>query len=302
MPNLSEKVSTALQEVRILVLGSQILLGFQFHAIFQPKFATLSTPLQILDGVAYGLMLASVILFLSPSSFHRLAEHADDTARLHRFTTRIAAIGLLPLAACLGLDECLVATVIVGTSEAVTIGCLLSVAAIVAWYGIGLMRRRKPRAAPSEEVMHTPVSEKIRTLGTEIRVVLPGAQALLGFQFSAFFSDAFEHLTDASKAIHFASVTGMAIVVLLLMAPAAFHRIATGGDDTKEVNVFGSYSMLAAMLLLAASLAGEFYVVLATTTKSDVVAVSASLIAFAIAYGLWFAFPLLVRRRGVRVG
>jgi uncharacterized protein involved in response to NO len=150
--------------------------------------------------------------------------------------------------------------------------------------------------------MHTPVSEKIRTLGTEIRVVLPGAQALLGFQFSAFFSDAFEHLTDASKAIHFASVTGMAIVVLLLMAPAAFHRIATGGDDTKEVNVFGSYSMLAAMLLLAASLAGEFYVVLATTTKSDVIAVSASLIAFAIAYGLWFAFPLLVRRRGVRVG
>jgi hypothetical protein len=302
MPDLSDKVSTALQEVRILILGSELLLGFQGHAVFRPKFATLPASLQALDGVAYALILATAILFLSPGSFHRLAEHADDTARLHRFTTRIAEIGLLPFGVCLGLDEFLIASVVAPASEAITIGCLLTLAAILAWYGIGLMRRRRRRASRLEEVVNTPIDEKIRTLGTEIRVVLPGAQALLGFQFAAFFTDAFDKLTDASKAIHFASTTVMTIVVILLMAPAAFHRIATGGDNAREVHVFGSHSMLWAMTFLALSMAGECYVIIETTMKSTAIALSASLIALALAYGLWFVFPFLVRRRGVRVG
>jgi hypothetical protein len=86
------------------------------------------------------------------------------------------------------------------------------------------------------------------------------------------------------------------------MAPAAFHRIATRGDDTSEVNTFGSYAMLGAMLVLALSMAGECYVVIETTAHSTFIALVAALVALAVAYGLWFGIPLTVRRRRASAG
>jgi hypothetical protein len=301
MPGLSDKVTAALQEVRILILGSEILLGFQFQAVFQSKFDSLPASARALDGLAFGLMLAAVILLISPGSFHRLAESGDDTARLHRLTTRLAALALLPFAVCIGLDEYIVAGKIVSPSAALAAGCLLKAAAFIAWYAIALVRRRGSRPIETEQIVRTSIKEKIRTLGTEIRVVLPGAQALLGFQFSAFLSDAFERLPGTAKAVHFASVTIMAITVILLMAPAAFHRIATGGEDTREVDVFGAYVMLAAMFCLALSMAGEFHVVLVMVSSSPAIPIVFPIGAVVAAYGLWFGWPLLARRRPVSI-
>jgi hypothetical protein len=298
MPSLSDKVTTALQEARILILGSQILLGFQFQAVFQPKFSELPEAARLLDAVAYGLMLIAAILFLVPGSFHRLAEGGNDTVRLQRLTTSMATFALLPFGACLGIDEYIIAGKILDDTLAIVSGFFLAAAAFAAWYGIELIRRRPSRdQLEEEEIMRTSLKEKIRTLGTEIRVVLPGAQALLGFQFAAFLSDAFERLSAGTQAVHFASVTTMAIAVVLLMAPAAFHRIATGGDDTREVDVFGAYAMLAAMFFLGISLAGDFYVVLMIVTGNAALAILCPIAALCAAFGLWFGFPLAARQR-----
>ena len=298
MPSLSDKVTTALQEVRILILGSQILLGFQFHAVFQPKFSQLPETARVLDCVAYGLMLAAAILFLVPGSFHRLAEGGNDTLRLHRLTTSMAASALLPFGVCLGIDEYIVAGKILGEPFAAAAGLLLACVAFIAWYVIELIRReRDAKRQDGEEIVRTSLKEKIRTLGTEIRVVLPGAQALLGFQFAAFLSDVFDRLPEISKAVHFASVTTMAIAIVLLMAPAAFHRIATGGDDTKEVDLFGTYAMLGAMFFIGISMAGDFYVVLMIVTGAPTLAIACPIAALTIAFALWFGFPLAARRR-----
>ena len=40
---LDRKVKTALNETRLLILGAQVLLGFQFEAFFQDGFSELST-------------------------------------------------------------------------------------------------------------------------------------------------------------------------------------------------------------------------------------------------------------------
>jgi len=301
MPSLSDKVSAALQEIRILILGSEILLGFQFEAVFQPKFEALLLHARILDALAFALMMLAVILLLSPGSFHRLAESGNDTLRLHRVTTRMAELALLPFGACLGIDEFIVTSKVAGDVVAVVAGIILAAAAFFAWYGIELICKRRVRAA-MEEIVETSIKEKIRTLSTEIRVVLPGAQALLGFQFSAFLTDSFEKLAGTTKAVHFASVTAMAIAVILLMAPAAFHRIATGGDDTEEVDKFGVYAMLIAMVFLIASMAGDFHVVLLMVTGSQPLAVVCPIVAVIVALALWFGLPLVARRRPVAVG
>ncbi len=41
MVELKDKIQNALDESRMLVLGSQILLGFQFRAAFEPGFNNL---------------------------------------------------------------------------------------------------------------------------------------------------------------------------------------------------------------------------------------------------------------------
>ena len=50
--SLSAKVKTSLDETRTLMLGAQILLGFQFHAAFQQRFDDLLPKAKAMDAVA----------------------------------------------------------------------------------------------------------------------------------------------------------------------------------------------------------------------------------------------------------
>ena len=62
---------------------------------------------------------------------------------------------------------------------------------------------------------------------TELRVVLPGAQALFGFQVIAVLTDRFGELSTASQAIHAASMGSVAIAIVLLIAA---KDVSYGGD------------------------------------------------------------------------
>src|SRR5205814_9585528 len=55
MPSLEKKIENVLQECRILILGTQVLLGLQFSAYFEGGFAKLPFSSQILDLVALAL-------------------------------------------------------------------------------------------------------------------------------------------------------------------------------------------------------------------------------------------------------
>ena len=57
---LSKKVKIALDETRILILGAQILLGFQFRGVFSDGYEQLPSQARYLDGVALGLMVCVV--------------------------------------------------------------------------------------------------------------------------------------------------------------------------------------------------------------------------------------------------
>jgi len=53
---LSKKVKIALDETRMLILGAQILLGFQFRGPFSDGFDQLPTGARYLAGLALGFM------------------------------------------------------------------------------------------------------------------------------------------------------------------------------------------------------------------------------------------------------
>jgi hypothetical protein len=60
----------------------------------------------------------------------------------------------------------------------------------------------------------------------EARMVVPGLQALFGFQLIAIFNRRFETLSFRTQALHLAALFLTTISIALIMAPAAYHRIA----------------------------------------------------------------------------
>src|SRR5262245_42048840 len=99
-----DKLGAALNEARMLVLGAQIVLGFQFEAIFQHKFSDLPRSVQGLTAVAVVLIVLALGLLLAPVPYHRLVAGGNNTAETRRFTTRMVAVAPLPFAACISLD------------------------------------------------------------------------------------------------------------------------------------------------------------------------------------------------------
>ena len=143
----------------------------------------------------------------------------------------------------------------------------------------------------------TPLETRIKQVLTEARVVLPGAQALLGFQFVAMLTDAFEKLPRTLQYLHLASLGLIALCVVLLMAPAAFHRIVERGEDTERLHRFSSTMVLAAMVPLALGIAGDFYIVLDKVLDSPTVAIALAVSSLVMFFGLWFGLTLALRAR-----
>jgi hypothetical protein len=135
---------------------------------------------------------------------------------------------------------------------------------------------------------------------TEARVVLPGAQALLGFQFAAILMDAFTKLPKTSQVLHLVSLGLIATSIIFLMAPAAFHRLVERGEDTDRMHRFASAMVICAMVPLALGIAADFYVVLAKVLDSTTLALSLSLASLIFFYGLWFGLMLVARVRATR--
>jgi hypothetical protein len=65
---LERKTKIALDETRLLILGAQILLGFQFIATFQDLFADLSPPVRDLHAAAQFLMVACIGFLIAPAA------------------------------------------------------------------------------------------------------------------------------------------------------------------------------------------------------------------------------------------
>ena len=109
---------------------------------------------------------------------------------------------------------------------------------------------------------NTSLNERITQMLTEARVVLPGVQTLLGFQLISVISQSFERLPTSSKLVHAVSLGCITVAVILLMAPAAYHRIVFSGQDADEVHRVGGWFVTCATIPLAFGLASDVYVVL----------------------------------------
>jgi hypothetical protein len=150
---------------------------------------------------------------------------------------------------------------------------------------------------PREGSEPTPLHARIEQMLTEARVILPGAQALLGFQLVITITQSFDQLSDTSKLVHAVSLGLLALTIILLMAPAAYHRIVYAGEDTEEFHRTGSMLVTAATLPLALGLGCDIYVVIGKIFASSSVGAGVAIAATIGFIALWHLYPLAVRLR-----
>lgn len=292
---LKTQVTDVLDEARILVLGTQVLLGFQFQARFRPGFVRLPAESQWASLGSLVLIYLALMLLIAPAAYHRIADEGDDSSTLKHLAGRAIDIALPLLAGSLGLDIALISVRITGNAVAIALGALVVLLALGFWVGMGIAHRRGE--GPSMNTREkSSLEEKIQTLLTESRVILPGVQALLGFQLAAMLTDKFDTLPEHLRQVHLGGLLLIAIAIILLIAPAAYHRLAADGEPREDVDSFGAKVVLGALVPLALGLCADLYIVVAMQAGSGRWALSLALAALAGFLLLWGVFPVVARR------
>jgi hypothetical protein len=295
---IQQKLKIALDETRMSIMGVQILIGFQFESIVQQRFSELPPASRSCIGIALLLMTLTCGILLLPAARHRLVEHGEATPRMILHTTRAVGVALFIFAIGLGLDMFVAIEQIVSPAAGMVAGLGAFGGAILFWYGWSLMRSTpKKELDMTEPQESTPLPKKIDYMLTEARVILPGAQALLGFQLIAVLTREFTRLPDELKLAHAFGIVMLALTVILLLAPAALHRVAFNGNDAPEVHHIGSRLVTIATIPLAIGLATAVYVAYGAITESQGVALVVALATLVVLSGLWHGWPLLLRAR-----
>ncbi|MDB4935047.1 MAG: putative rane protein [Labilithrix sp.] len=295
---LNDKLQLALDESRMLVLGVQVFLGFDLQAFVMAGWESLAPSVRAMRLVNLGLLLAATVLLLAPVARHRIVDEGRDTPNLHAFTRRVTTFALLPLAGALALDSYMVGWRVSGTKLGIGLAAGIGAAAMGAWYLVPILMRRHARS--EDEMEETKVDDKVRHVLTEARVVLPGTQALLGFQFAAVLQQGFDRLPASSKLIHVAALVFLGASVVFLMLPAAYHRIAEDGEVTERLHRLSSVSILLAMFTLAIAVAADTFIVVRKATDSVSTAAGIGAAWLAIALATWFGLMFFLRFRRER--
>jgi hypothetical protein len=290
---LEDKLKLSLNENRLLILGTQVVFGFQFDGIFQNQFQDLPPWSRLLAAAGLPLLMSAIGLLIAPSMQHRIVERGQDSARTLRLAMLSGDLALSPLSIALAFDVFIALERVGGTGWGIAAGAVFFSVAMVCWYGLEFVLRtkRKPMAADKDSTKPTSLQVQVDQLLTEARLIIPGAQALLGFQLTVTLTRAFAQLPSEAKIAHAAALCCVALTVVLLMAPASLHRISFGGQDDPQFVKIGSVFVIAAPLPLALAIALDTYVATGRALDSGSAATALSIATIIVLLSLWYIYP-----------
>ena len=121
-----------LQELRVVLPGVQVLLGFLLTVPFAQRFDDLDDLGRGAFAVALITSLLSVVCLLTPAVYHRLAARTERTARL-RWGIRMTVVGLMLLAIALVSGLWCVTRLVFGIELAWAFSIPVSVAIVALW-------------------------------------------------------------------------------------------------------------------------------------------------------------------------
>lgn len=135
------------------------------------------------------------------------------------------------------------------------------------------------------------LSEAVSHLLEECRMVLPGIQALFGFQLVAVFNQRFDRIPQFDQVLHLVATTLVAIAAALVMTPAAYHRTANPRGVSERFLRICTRLVLGSMLLLALGISADVYIIAAMIFENHTYAAALGAFLLAVLATLWFVFP-----------
>jgi hypothetical protein len=139
---------------------------------------------------------------------------------------------------------------------------------------------------------HESLSDTVSHLLEECRMVLPGIQALFGFQLIAVFNQVFwEKVQQREQVVHLIAIGLVAVSVALVMAPAAYHRQAEPETISKRFITLSTRLLSLSMLPLMLGISFDFYIIGRLILRSWMGSLLLTLMLLSIFVVLWFLLP-----------
>jgi len=126
-------------------------------------------------------------------------------------------------------------------------------------------------------------------------MVLPGIQTLFGFQLIAAFNERFSRLDPALQLLHYGALLLVAVAIALIMAPAAYHRLAERHSVSETFVRLASGFISAAMVPFMLAIAIEVYLLGRVILGDGAFSAAVAVCMLVIFSALWFALPLGLR-------
>ena len=144
------------------------------------------------------------------------------------------------------------------------------------------------------------LEEETRTTIEEARMVLPGIQALFGFQLIAVFNTRFHDFSSLEQVLHLVALLLVALAIALIMTPAAYHRIAERGIVSRRFVDLASRLLESALMPLMLGISLDLFLLGRLILNNVALSATIASMMFLVFFGLWYLFPWTWSVRRVR--
>jgi hypothetical protein len=146
--------------------------------------------------------------------------------------------------------------------------------------------------AQTEEREELPLAKAAEYLLEECRMILPGIQALFGFQLISVFNQRFaEKLSTGEQRLHLVAIVLVVVAIAFIMTPAAYHRETGGREVTETFLRISTRLVVVSMIALSLGLSIDFYLVGRIIVNGSTVPLVLSVPLFVVFITLWFVLP-----------
>ena len=143
----------------------------------------------------------------------------------------------------------------------------------------------------SEETRKQRIDRELIELLNELRVALPGVQFLFAFLLIVPFQQTRDKLTDFQKDLYFTALLAAAVATVLLIAPAAQHRVLFRQKDKEGLLRRSNLYAFSGLVVLGIAICTAILLVVDVLFSGTLAWVAAGVVGLMLAIA-WVAIPL----------
>lgn len=136
------------------------------------------------------------------------------------------------------------------------------------------------------------LDRELMELLNELRVVLPGVQALFAFLLIVPFNSRFADVSGLERGVYVFALLTSAVACVLFITPPAFHRLRFRRRDKAQLLRVGNRCAIGGLAALALAMVAGVFLVTELLFGASVAGALTAVVALPIAV-LWWAIPLI---------